>query len=126
MGNYIETRYDQNSRKNIKWIANPVNPEENFADKWVEHPQREINFNRWLSQVGSDIQKVIQQRGLQHICDAMKNPFGDQSVVNTFSILGEKNYNLRQSGNLMMNTKSGILSSAGTITAASHNFHGKL
>ena len=47
MGNYIETRYDQNLRKNIKWIANPVNPEENFADKWVEHPQREINFNRW-------------------------------------------------------------------------------
>lgn len=126
MGNYIETRYDQNLRKNIKWIANPVNPEENFADKWVEHPQREINFNRWLTQVGSDIQKVIQQRGLQHVCDAMKNPFGDQSVVKTFSILGEKNYNLRQSGNLMMNTKSGILSSTGTITAASHNFHGKL
>lgn len=125
MGSYIENRFDPTTGRYIKWIANPVNPEENFADKWVEHPQREKNFYKWLGQVQQDIQYIVQQRGLQYISEAMKKPFGEQSVTKTFSTLGEKSLNLRQGGNLKMNIGSGILSSIGTVPVASHNFHGK-
>lgn len=124
MESYIESRYDYNLGKSIKWVTNPVNPEENFADKWVDHPQRERNFYKWLGQVKQDIYNIIQQRGLQHICEAMKKPFGESAVIKTFSTLGERSFNLRQSGNLKMNTGTGILSSIGTITTTSHNFHG--
>ena len=41
MPDYIE------SRNGIKWIANPVNPNENFADKWREDKRLEENFYRW-------------------------------------------------------------------------------
>ena len=124
MNNYIENRYDPNTGKVIKWISNPVNPEENFADKWVEHPQREKNFYKWLDQVESDIHTIVQKRGIQYIAEAMKKPFGEQAITKTFSTLGEKNFNLRESGALKMATGTGILSSVGSVTAAAHNFHG--
>lgn len=124
MRTHIESRYDPNLGRMVKWIPNPVNSEENFADKWVEHPQREKNFYKWLDQVESDIQAIVQKRGLQYIAEAMKKPFGEQAVTKTFSTLGEKNLNLRESGALKMATGTGILSSVGSVTAATHNFHG--
>ena len=124
MENFIESRYDYDSGKFVKWIANPVNPEENYADKWVEHPQREMNFYKWIEQVKHDIPNILQQRGLQNICNEMKNPFGEQVITKTFSMLGERSFNLRQSGSMGMNTGSGILSSVGTVITKPHNFHG--
>ena len=53
MPHYIQ---DFNS---VTWIPNPVNPLENFADKWQEHPQREQNFRRWLRQVQQDLDKAL-------------------------------------------------------------------
>jgi hypothetical protein len=124
MRNYIESRYDPNTGKVVKWIPNPVNSEENFADKWIGHPQREKNFNKWLDQVESDIQTIVQKRGLQFIAEAMKKPFGEQTVTKTFSTLGERKLNLRENGALKMTTGTGILSSVGSVTTAAHNFHG--
>lgn len=124
MRNHIESRYDSNTGRMVKWIPNPVNPEENFADKWVEHPQREKNFYKWLDQVESDIQTIVQKRGLQYIAEAMKKPFGEQAITKTFSTIGERSLNLRENGALKMATGTGILSSVGSVTAAAHNFHG--
>lgn len=124
MSNYIENRYDPNTGKFVKWIPNPVNSDENFADKWVEHPQREKNFYKWLNQIELDIQAVVQKRGLQYIAEAMKKPFGEQAVTKTFTTFGERNRNLRESGVLKMAAGTGILSMAGNIVAAAHNFHG--
>lgn len=124
MRNFIESRYDLNAGRMVKWIPNPVNPEENFADKWVEHPQREKNFYKWLDQVEYDVQTIVHKRGLQYIAEAMKKPFGEQTVTKTFSTLGERNLNLRESGALKMAIGTGVLSSVGSVTAATHNFHG--
>lgn len=41
-------------KDNVDWIANPVNPSENFADKWPEHPERKENFHSWLDQARRD------------------------------------------------------------------------
>ncbi len=124
MRTYIESRYDPNTGKVVKWIPNPVNSEENFADKWEEHPQREKNFYKWLDQVNFDIQTIVQKRGLQYIAESMKKPFGEQAVTKTFSTLGERTLNLRESGVLKMATGTGILSSVGSVATAAHNFHG--
>jgi hypothetical protein len=124
MRNYIESRYDPILGRYVKWVPNPVNPEENFADKWVEHPQREKNFYKWLDQVEHDIQTIILQRGLHNIGDAMKKPFGNAAVTKTFSTLSERTLAARQSANLKMNTGTGILNTIGTIPVATHNFHG--
>lgn len=41
-------------KDNVDWIANPVNPSENFADKWSEHPERKEKFHSWLDQARRD------------------------------------------------------------------------
>ena len=124
MEKYIEERYDRNFGKVIKWISNPVNHEENFADKWIEYPQREQNFYRWLNQIKLDVDNIIQQRGLQNIADAMKKSFGDVAVTRTFLTLGENNSILIKSGESKMNTRTGIFNSLGTVSVIAHNFHG--
>lgn len=122
---YIENRFDPFLGKYIKWIANPVNPEENFADKWADHPLREYNFHKWVQQVQKDIELLLQQQGIHHISAAMSKPFGETSVNKTFSVLAERSLDNRQNGDLKMNKNTGVLNSLGTIPVLTHNFHGK-
>lgn len=36
------------------WVPNPVNPMENFADKWIEVPEKQIAFFAWMKKVKED------------------------------------------------------------------------
>ena len=36
------------NKDGVVWIPNPVNPQENFADKWAETPEKHQNFFLWL------------------------------------------------------------------------------
>lgn len=49
-------------------IANPVNPSEDFADKWSKNPDLELNFRRWLNQLKVDVgnlQQVVDSTNLE-------------------------------------------------------------
>ncbi len=83
MENYIEERWSDEHGKKIKWISNPVNDEENFADKWQEYPQREKNFYHWLGEVKKDLNNILGQsgKGLQYINESMVKPFGKDVVT---------------------------------------------
>jgi len=41
-------------REGVTWVENPVNPSENFADKWSENPQKEEFFFSWLDKACKD------------------------------------------------------------------------
>lgn len=125
MNDYIKDEYDSESGRMIKVVANPVNPEENFADKWIEHPQRQTNFFRWLEAVRNDAYYILHQRGLPVIAQAMKKPFGEKTIINAFSSLADTSRTTRESGKLKMAVGTGILGSAGTVVAKAHNFHGE-
>lgn len=121
---FIEERYSEKYRKNIKWIGNPVNDTENFADKWPENPQKQENLYKWIEQVKLDLQHAIRQRGLNFIKEALSKPFGENVVAKAFSNYSEKNRLLRENGELKMAASSGMLGSVGT-TLKNHNFYGK-
>lgn len=74
MANYIQ------DRGGISWVPNPVNPEENFADKWREHPERERKFRAWLKQVKADLEAAYQCRYFEEMLDKLKPKFGDRLV----------------------------------------------
>jgi hypothetical protein len=126
MERYIEERWSNEHGKAIKWISNPVNSEENFADKWVDYPQREKNFYHWLSELKKDLYNIIGQsgRGLQFINESMQKPFGKDAVTQAFSNYGENLRKMREGGKLNMAAKTGMIGSAGTIVK-NHNFYGK-
>lgn len=55
MGKYVEMR------DNKYWVANPVNSDENFADKWNKEPIKAIIFSEWLSCLKSIFQDLLSE-----------------------------------------------------------------
>lgn len=74
----------------MKWIANPVNPEENFADRWVDPAtmrpnKKQTTFYTWLNELQKDIQMISQQTSRRMIIDAMQRPFGGELIRKNFA-----------------------------------------
>lgn len=124
MDYFIEERENFYGKK-IKWISNPVNPEENFADRWETHPEREVNFYKWIEQVKLDVQTIIssQNRGLQWISESMSKPFGGDIVRKVFSDYGQREKLIREAGKQTVAT-SGFLGTAGGMKVQDHKFDG--
>ena len=55
MGKYVEMR------DNKYWVVNPVNPDENFADKWNKEPIKAIIFSEWLTGLKSIFQDLLSE-----------------------------------------------------------------
>ena len=61
-------------------VTNPVNPIENFADKWKEHPQRAAKFRQWLQQIRADLDNALRAGNLRDMIEGLKPRFGDRIV----------------------------------------------
>ena len=78
----ILTRMDQfiEYRGNEAWIVNPVNPAENFADKWAEEPQKRENFYRWLEQARRDFALYLRANAFDNMPAELKENLGRDLV----------------------------------------------
>ncbi|MCO6497192.1 MAG: nucleotidyltransferase [Chitinophagaceae bacterium] len=125
MPDFIDDWYSMEHNKWIKKVANPVNEEENFADKWVDHPQRQKNFENWLKAVQRDLDNILGQRGkgLQFISESMSAPFGKDAVTKAFSNYGENLRKQRERGGLNIAAKTGMIGTTGSALK-NHNFYG--
>lgn len=123
MPQYIEERYSTDHGRYIKWIPNPVNEEENFADKWAEKAIKMKNFYLWVEQVQQDIEYVIQQTGYKNIRESLEEPFGKNTVTKSFENLGETRRKLREIGKLKVNPATGFLGTVGAPIKR-HTFDG--
>ncbi|NOU58887.1 nucleotidyltransferase domain-containing protein [Marinifilum caeruleilacunae] len=119
----IEERYSEEHGRMIKWIGNPVNQEENFADKWPENPKKQENFYSWLNQVKKDISALSLKPSLPLIVESLKRPFGEDVMNKAFNAYGERLLKKREVGALKMARGTGILGAVGE-TVKNHNFHG--
>lgn len=125
---FILEKFDQESGKMIKWIGNPVNAEENFADKWKEAPKKQMNFYKWLEAVKADVRNALNQKdnGLHSVMESLKSPFGEKSVSLAFANYGEKQLQLRKAGGLKMAGITGMIGSVGKTSITQHtNFGAK-
>jgi len=75
-----------NMLNNVVWIQNPVNPKENFADKWQENPQKEIKLRKWLLKVQTDLALALKEENSFKRSDVLKKSFGIIAVNKAFSI----------------------------------------
>ncbi|MBX9948745.1 MAG: nucleotidyltransferase [Candidatus Obscuribacterales bacterium] len=63
------------------WIPNPVNPLENFADRWAEEPQRNEAFFNWLEHAENQLITTLQARDGRELNESLSAGFG-QGMVN--------------------------------------------
>jgi hypothetical protein len=127
MESYIEKRHSVEHGKWIEWIGNPLNDEENFADKWVENPDKQKNFFKWLNKAKADIRMIMETRGIPAIKNLMTESFGESIVNSSFNRIADNTYQQRESGQLHMAKGTGLLgaSPATGTQVKKHNFHGE-
>jgi len=68
-------------RHGIDWVANPTNGLENFADKWVEYPQRRTNFYEWLEAARSDFRQLEGASTREEATQLIQESFGDETLA---------------------------------------------
>lgn len=72
----------------IPRVPNPVNPVEDFADKWYSHEHQHLvlegNFQRWLIQAQADFEALRSEESVRNILEAAKRGFNinlDKSYI---------------------------------------------
>lgn len=111
----------------IEWVENPVNSEENFADKWQIHPERKDAFKFFVSELEKDIinNTFITSGNLIEESKSYKEIFGTKIVERAYANIGEKAKILRESGNMYINKESTINFEQQGINVKEHKFFGQ-
>ena len=80
--NILEKMPEYIERRTGKWlIVNPVDPDENFADKWNEKPELEKHFRTWLDRVRNDFNLLlIKNNAINESIDLLKRYLGQKLV----------------------------------------------
>lgn len=86
MPKYIEERSGR------WWVPNPVEPGENFADKWNEKPAKRAAFLAWLERVQEDFNKAL-EASLEESTSRLSKALGSVDVGVAAQVLG---LNLRE------------------------------
>jgi len=123
MRDLVDEKYSDKHGKWVKWVENPVNNEENFADKWVDNPKRQQNFFDWMDRVQQDLAEATTQIGLHKIQESFEKSMGSTVVRKTFSDIGERARLLTEQGQNRVDVKTG-LTSLGASTIKKHDFYG--
>lgn len=67
------------------WVGNPVNPAENFADKWTGEPIKYENFMKWLLQARRDFSLYLRDNRFDSMPDDLKRHLGKRLVERTLA-----------------------------------------
>lgn len=128
MPEHIEYRVVNGKR--VAWVPNPVNSEENFADRWQDEdrPHREKKFRAWLQKVELDMTAALKGGGIHKVVDLLGTTLGRSVVTKAASAIGLSLFQQSASGILGMTKGTGFLvsetTSGSTTPVRRHTFYG--
>jgi hypothetical protein len=85
--NWGKVGYVEN-RNGRWWVANPVDPDENFADKWNEYPERREVFFQWVKKVRADFSSAARKQTLDEAADEMSPLLGRRAMTKAAQDMG--------------------------------------
>lgn len=56
-------------------VPNPTNPNEDFAERWIEKPSLELWFHAWIKQAKADLERIVTSRLQDELADAYASGF---------------------------------------------------
>ena len=104
-------------------IENPVNHDENFADKWATHPKRKDNFFKWLQKLKEDKRAIVSLKGVQ-LRDTFAKAFGKNVTVKVFEEITKSHKANASNGKLKIST-TGAIGTIGKTLNAHNTYFGK-
>ena len=105
------------------WVPNPVQPAENFADRWREAPGKERAFQAWLQKASEDFGTLLVAKGLDETTERLVESFGTPAADAAVR-LGADLRSTRESGALAMAAGTGTLTTGSGVAVRRHNFYG--
>lgn len=120
MPSFVETR------NGVYWISNPVQPQENFADRWQGRPDRAKAFFDWIQAAQNDLASIGEKLdGVDAVLRRIGESLGEDAMKGAGATLGNDYHAAREEGNLTMNPASGTLATAAAgVAVRKHTFHG--
>jgi hypothetical protein len=106
------------------WVPNPVEPRENFTDRWRHQPDLAREFYGWLDRLGDDLRDAVSHRGIDKVAARLQESFGAQPVEKAVVRLGDAYLRTREAGALSLAPASGVLSTSRGVPVRDHGFHG--
>lgn len=105
-------------------VENPINPRENFADKWKKHPRREKCFYEWIARAQHDAER-LEAALLADMQQPLSNWVGTRAANSAISNYGENIQRQRANG-LKVAASTGAVASqtAGAVHSPNHTFFG--
>lgn len=68
-------------RDGVLWVPNPVNPQENFADKWAETPRKQRLFFEWLDAIECEHAHLLSDRGFSKVGEYLAESYGRRDTL---------------------------------------------
>lgn len=111
----------------IEWVENPVNSEENFADKWQIHPERKEAFKFFVSELKKDIvnNTFITSGDLFEESRSYKEMFGTKIVEKAYASIGKQAKILRENGNMYIDQDATVNFKQQGKNVKEHKFFGQ-
>ncbi|MBQ3749825.1 MAG: nucleotidyltransferase [Bacteroidales bacterium] len=104
-------------------VSNPVNPEENFADKWPSHPIRKSNFYKWITAVKKDVSDILGGTNRVLIQGVLDRAFGKEASTRAATLLTERRKAKMASGAVLLGS-TGKVGAIGKVMNTSNTFFG--
>ena len=114
-------------KNGIDWVENPVNSEENFADKWQIYPERKKAFSFFIAELKNDIinNTFLTSGNLLEESENYKKLFGTKIVERAYTSIGENSKTLRESGNMYVRNDGTLNFTQQGYQVKEHKFFGK-
>lgn len=117
-------RYIERTREGY-FVPNPVEPRENFADRWRHEPELARAFFGWLDRLGEDLREVASvQGGVDKVAARLQESLGEQPVAKGAGRLADNYRRTRAVGALTFAPASGMLTTGHGTRVRNHDFYG--
>ena len=126
--NGVETYLNAHRKEDGSYsIPNPSYSGEDFADKWIEHPERQEAFFSWIKQLQKDLNlETLMNLDRVAMGILIKKSFGNASGKFIFGLSGLKEAEAVKAGDVKVNTTTGNLSRNGTVTVPPSKHYGEV
>ena len=119
MPDFVQRRGDE------WWVPNPVQPAENFADRWRERPELATAFFKWLARAQQDFGAFGAEQGADRALEALSRSFGNSAARSAAKSIGSQFAEAGQQEKLGVVSAVGALGITSSRPAPRHTFHGE-
>lgn len=68
------------NRNGILWVQNPINPQENYAEKWAETHRKAEVFFKWLDSLEQENKQLLAERDLKKTAQYLSESYGQRDA----------------------------------------------